>query len=88
MENQKKTDEEMKMEDALYNQSVLASELLQNVKERDALITVQKENIALLKRQLALQETVFSKMYEFISQLQQQMSMTAQDAQTPPAKTS
>jgi hypothetical protein len=40
----------------------------------------RKENITLLKRQLALQDTVFSKLYEFISQLQRQMDMTAQNA--------
>jgi hypothetical protein len=71
---------EMKVEDAMYNTSVTFNELFQKIRERDALIKAQTENITLLKRQLALQETVFSKMYEFTSQLQQQMDMTAQDA--------
>ncbi len=80
MENEKMTDQEMKLEDTVYNQSVLHSELIRFVQERDALIAAQKENITLLKRQLALQETVFSKLYEFTSQLQQMMNLTAQEA--------
>jgi hypothetical protein len=70
----------MKVEDAFHNTSVTFNELFQKIKERDALITAQKENITLLKRQLALQETIFSKIYEFTCQLQQQMSLTAQEA--------
>jgi hydroxymethylpyrimidine pyrophosphatase-like HAD family hydrolase len=80
MQEEKMSDAEMKMEDAVYYQSKLAAELIKDVQERDALIAAQKDNITLLKRQLALQETVFSKMYEFTSQLQQQMDLTAQDA--------
>jgi hypothetical protein len=67
-----------------HNTSVTSNELFQKIRERDALIEAQNENITLLKRQLALQETVFSKMYEFTSQLQQSRllsgNMTAQDA--------
>jgi hypothetical protein len=80
MAKQVKTDKEMKVEDAFYNSSVSFNELFQKIRERDALIISQKENIVLLKRQLALQETIFSKMYEFTSQLQQQMNMTSQEA--------
>jgi hypothetical protein len=80
MAKQTKTQKEMKVEDAMYNTSVTVNELFQKIRERDALIKAQNENITLLKRQLALQETVFSKMYEFTSQLQQQMDMTAQEA--------
>jgi phage FluMu protein gp41 len=85
MENEKMSDAEMKMEDAVYYQSKLAAELIKDVQERDALIASQKENIALLKRQLALQETIFGKMYEFFMQVQQQMNMTAQEAKTTPS---
>jgi hypothetical protein len=80
MKKEVKATKEEKMEDSLYYQSELSAELLKKVQERDAFIAAQSENITLLKRQLALQETVFSKMYEFTSQLQQQMNMTAQEA--------
>lgn len=80
MAKQVKTDIEMKVEDAFYNNSVLYQELFQKIRERDALIEAQKENISLLKRQLALQETIFGKMYEFFCQIQQQMNSTAQTA--------
>jgi hypothetical protein len=40
------------------------------------LIAAQQENITLLKRQLALQQTVFEKLYGFAGQLQQQMHST------------
>jgi hypothetical protein len=80
MAKQVKTQKEMKVEDAFHNTSVTFNELFQKIRERDALITAQKENIVLLKRQLALQETIFSKMYEFTSQLQHQMNMTTQGA--------
>ena len=73
----------MKVEDAFHNTSVSFTELFQKINERDALITAQKENISLLKRQLALQETIFGKMYEFFIQLQQQMNTSAQDARLP-----
>jgi hypothetical protein len=58
----------------------MCTKLFQKIRKQTAIIATQKENIALLKRQLALQETVFSKMYEFTSQMQQQMNMSAQDA--------
>jgi hypothetical protein len=80
MKKEVKATKEEKMEDSLYYQSELSAELLKKVQERDAFIAAQSENITLLKRQIALQETVFSKMYEFTSQLQQQMNMTAQEA--------
>jgi hypothetical protein len=87
MAKQVKTQKEMKVEDAMYNTPVTFKELFQKIRERDALIKAQNENITLLKRQLALQETVFGKMYEFTSQLQQSRylaaDITAQDAKKP-----
>jgi predicted translin family RNA/ssDNA-binding protein len=82
MAKQVKSQKEMKVEDAFYNSSVNYSDLFGKIKERDALITAQKENITLLKRQLAMQETIFSKLFEFFCQMQQQMNLTAQDAKT------
>jgi hypothetical protein len=74
----------MKVEDAFHNTSVTVNELFQKIRERDALIKAQNENITLLKGQLALQETIFSKMYAFTSQLQLSRylaaDITAQDA--------
>jgi hypothetical protein len=71
---------EEKMEDSLYYQSELSAELLKKVMERDAMIAAQAENIALLKRQITLHEIIFSKTYEFFSQQQQLMNLTAQEA--------
>ncbi len=70
----------MKVQHRFHNTSVSFNELFEKIRERDALITAQKENITLLKRQLALQETILSKMDAFTSQLQQQMNMSAQVA--------
>ncbi len=83
MAKQPKSQLQMKVEDAFHNTSVSFTELFQKINERDALITAQKENISLLKRQLALQETIFGKMYEFFIQLQHQMNTSAQDARRP-----
>ncbi len=84
MPEEQKTDEEMKMEDAVYNQSALLQDLFKKIREQDAMIALQTENIALLKRQLALQDTIFSKQYEFVCQLQQQMNMAGQAAAALP----
>ncbi len=84
MAKQVKSQKEMKVEDAFYNSSVNYNDLFGKIKERDALITAQKENITLLKRQLAMQETIFSKLFEFFCQVQQQMNLTAQDAKATP----
>ena len=79
MAKQQKTQKQMKVEDAFHNSSVSFHELILKIKEQDALITSLKDNITLLKRQLALQETIFGKMYEFTGQLQQQMNLSTQD---------
>jgi hypothetical protein len=71
MPEEQKTDEAMKMEDSVYNQSVLLQDLFKKIREQDAMIALQKENMALLKRQLALQDIIFDKHYEFICQMQQ-----------------
>jgi hypothetical protein len=87
MAKQTKSQKQMKVEDAFHNTSVTFKELFQKIRESDALIIAQKENITLLKRQLALQDTAVSKLYEFISQLQQSRylaaDLTAQDAKKP-----
>jgi hypothetical protein len=84
MAKQVKSQKKMKVEDAFHNSSVNYNDLFGKIKERDALITAQKENITLLKRQLAMQETIFSKLFEFFCQVQQQMNLTAQDAKATP----
>jgi hypothetical protein len=84
MAKQAKTQQQMKVKDAMYNGSVTINDLFQKIREQDAMITLQKENITLLKRQLALQDTAVSKLHEFISQLQQSRylseNLTAQAA--------
>jgi hypothetical protein len=82
MKKEVKATKEEKMEDSLYYQLELSAELLKKVQERDAFIAAQSENIALLKRQIALQETIFSKTYEFFCQQQQLMNLSAQEAKT------
>ena len=84
MAKQVKSQKQMKVEDAMDNGSVTINDLFQKIREQDAMITLQKENITLLKRLLALQDTAVSKLHEFISQLQQSRylseNITAQDA--------
>jgi hypothetical protein len=63
MAKQVKSQQQMKVEDAMDNSSVTINDLFQKIREQDAMITLQKENITLLKQQLALQEIVFSKLY-------------------------
>jgi hypothetical protein len=84
MADEVKTDEEMKMEDSLYNSSVLASDLFKKVTERDETIALLKENIVLLKRQIILQETVFGQFEQYFTKLRQQMFAAGIDAKSLP----
>jgi hypothetical protein len=43
-------------------------------------IAAQQQTIALQRRQLALQEVIFGKLFDYVQQLQQQWHTTAQDA--------
>jgi hypothetical protein len=50
--------------------------------EQAELLTLQGETIELQRRQLALQEVIFGKLFDFVQQLQQQWHTTEQDAKT------
>jgi hypothetical protein len=87
MAKQTKSQKQMKVEDAFHNTSATFKELFQKIRERDAIIEAQQETITLQKRLLVLQDTAVSKLYEFISQLQQSRylsaDVTVQDAKKP-----
>jgi hypothetical protein len=84
MAEEQKTDEEMKIEDSLYNSSVLASDLFKDVKNRDEIIAVLKENITLLKRQIVLQEAVFGQFEQYFTKLRQNMFAAGIDMKSLP----
>jgi hypothetical protein len=76
MPSLKKSPGKAKPEKALRRQPAATAGLLKRSAGQEALIAAQQENIALLKRQLALQQTIFEKLYGFTGQLQRKMQRT------------
>ena len=48
--------------------------------QQAALITVQRETIGLMRQQLSLQDTVFTKLFDFVQELREQMQASEQAA--------